>query len=102
MKTMAAILFLSILAVACAFMFYSLLKFHEETRRPRRPVSRVRHDVIILRGSRERITRQAAARRRRSFTGEIMVQLDRADSGEATDVLPFGVRRLAVKRIARS
>jgi hypothetical protein len=99
---MATILFTSIVAVACAFMVYALLKFHEEAHCRRRSVSRVKQEVIVLEKSREPITRPAAARRRRTSTGEILVQLDRADSGEATDVLPFGVKRLAVKRIQRS
>jgi hypothetical protein len=98
---MATIIFTSILAVACAFMFYALLKFHDEVSRPPRAMSRFSKRVIILQRSRESNS-PVAASRRRTLTGEIPTSLDRADSGELNDELPFGVRRLAVKRMARS
>jgi hypothetical protein len=98
---MATIFFASILIVASAFMFYALLKFHNEAARARRRASPVSEDVIVMRRNRQLVSLQPAERRR-TFTGELLMQLDRADSGEATDVLPFGVKRLAMKRAVRS
>jgi hypothetical protein len=46
---MATVIFISILAVACAFMIYILVQLHLEARRPRRGVSHSPKGVIPFR-----------------------------------------------------
>jgi hypothetical protein len=81
-----------ILVAACLFLLYALAKFHAEAARPR---PRARHNgVIMFRkiDTQQRGTSDAAQAQR---SGE-------SDPTEGlAQPLPFGVRRLAVKRAAR-
>jgi hypothetical protein len=99
---MAVIVFASILAVAFVFMLYVLVELHFEATRPRRPASRREKGLIVLHKNNEDVSRRIAAGRRAEARGGLKAQIDLFGCESLPEVLPAGVRRLAVKRAARS
>jgi|HubBroStandDraft_5_1064220.scaffolds.fasta_scaffold529546_1 hypothetical protein len=86
-------IFGAILAAACLFFFYALVKFHREAVRPR-PQTRGKNRVIVFRKTH---TKSEVHRSAKPMDGS-------GDPGEAQGMaqpLPFGVRRLAVRSASR-
>jgi hypothetical protein len=89
---MATTLFVSILALACAFMFYVLVQVHLETKRPRKmaPLP-FRGNVVPFR---------TIADARRHVAAHAVGQVGQAYTTQLTAAAGF--RRLGVKRAGRS
>lgn len=99
---MATIVIIPILAVACVFMVYVLVKFHLEAKRPRRAGPRLPKGVLAFR-RRFAEPRAHEARQRRTEAGDTLVAGGEKKGSEPMPmVLPAGVRRLAAKRADRS
>lgn len=96
---MVTVIFISILAVACAFMVYILVQFHLEARRPRRASLHFPRGVIVFRnGLASRPDSGAPGPK-----GQAIGFVDVKKSKHKTPlVLPLEIRRLTAKRVARS
>jgi hypothetical protein len=98
---MAAGVFASTLAMALIFMLYVLANFYFEAKRPRRRVRRHHKGVIAFRTMSGQPTAGIAAGRV-GQVASLTVDGETAKEDVSPVVLPIGVRRLAVKRAARS